>query len=72
MLEEMILQDRNELIAIVDKWSDEEDKILIFENDDTLVLKKMKRSLSCYADDSYNDKMTMDEIVKEVNKNRHL
>ena len=72
MLEEMILQDRSELIAIVDKWSDEEDKILIFENDDTLVLKKMKRNLSCFADDSYNDKMTMDEIVKEVHKNRHL
>ena len=72
MLEEKILQDRSELIAIVDKWSDEEEKILIYESDDTLVLKKMRRSISCFADDSYNDKMTMDEVVKEVHKNRNL
>jgi hypothetical protein len=71
MLEEMILQDRSELIAIVDKWSHEEEKILIFENDDTLLLKKMRRSVSCFADDSFNDKMTMEEVVKEVHKYRH-
>ena len=70
MLVEKILQDRSELMAIVDKWSNEEEKLLIFENDDTLVLKKMRRSISGFADNSYNDKMTMEEVVKEVHKNR--
>jgi hypothetical protein len=72
MLEEKILQDRSELIAIFAKWSDDEEKILVYENDDTLVLKKMRRRVSCFADDSYNDQMTMDEVVNEVHKNRNL
>jgi len=70
MLEEKILQNRSELIAIVEKWSDDKEKILIFENEDPLVLKKMTKSASSFADNSYNDKMTMAEVVEEVHKNR--
>jgi len=70
MLVEKILHDRNELIAIVNKWSDEDERLLVFEKDDTLVLKKMKWSFSGFADNSYNDEMTMEEVVKEVHKNR--
>ncbi|MCK4766567.1 MAG: hypothetical protein KAW12_30520 [Candidatus Aminicenantes bacterium] len=71
MLVEKILQDRDELIAIVNKWSDEDERLLVFEKDDTLVLKKMKWNLSGFADDSYNDEMSMEEIVAEVHRNRH-
>ena len=66
-----IAGDRNDLLTVVNNWSQEGERLLIYENDDTLVLKKMKRSISTYADDSYGDKMSMDEVVQEVHKNRH-
>lgn len=70
MLKERILQNRKELMTIVNGWSDEGERLLIFEKDDTLVLKKMKRSITAFADDSYNDKMSMGEVVKEVHRIR--
>lgn len=70
MLAERILQDKSELISIIDNWSAAGEKLLIFEKEDTLVLKKMSTKITGFADDSYNDKMTMDEVVKEVHKNR--
>lgn len=70
MLAERILQDKSELISIIDNWSAGNEKLLIFEKGDTLVLKKMSTKISSFADDSYNDKMTMDEVVKEVHRQR--
>jgi hypothetical protein len=70
MLKERILQNREELMTIINDWSDEGERLLIFEKDDTLVLKKMKRGITAFADDSYNDKMSMDEVVKEVHRIR--
>lgn len=70
MLVEKILQDRGELMTIIKKWSGEGDHLLVYEKEDTLVLKKMKRSLADFADNSYNDKMSMDEVVKEVHRIR--
>jgi hypothetical protein len=71
MVLEKILQDRQDLLSVVNNWSREGERLLIYENDDTLVLKKMKKSISTYADDSYNDRMSMEEVVREVHKNRH-
>jgi hypothetical protein len=70
MLAERILHDKSELISIIDNWSAGGEKLLLFEKGDTLVLKKMSTKISSFADDSYNDKMTMDEVVKEVHKQR--
>lgn len=71
MLVEKILQDRKDLLTVVNNWSQEGERLLIYENDDTLILKKMKKSISSYADDSYDDEMSMEEVVREVHKNRH-
>ncbi|MCP5045950.1 MAG: hypothetical protein GY940_02190 [bacterium] len=71
MLVEKVLQNREELMSIVNKWSNEDEKLLIFEKDDTLVLKKMTQRLSGFADNSYNDEMSMEDVVKEVHKNRN-
>lgn len=68
---EKIVQDRNDLFAVVSNWSQEGDRLLIYENDDTLVLKKMRKSISTYAEDSFGDKMSMEEVVQEVHKIRH-
>ena len=71
MVVEKILQDRKDLLTVVNSWSQEGERLLIYENDDTLVLKKMKKNISTYADDSYDDKMSMEEVVQEAHKNRH-
>ena len=72
MIVEKVLQDSKELRTIVENWSSGGESLLIFEKDDTLVLKKMKKKLTSFADDSFNDQMTMEEVVNEVHKNRHL
>jgi len=70
MIVEKVLQDRKELSTIVENWSADGESLLIFEKDDTLVLKKMKKGITSFADDSFNDEMTMEEVVTEVHKNR--
>lgn len=72
MIVEKVLQDREELRTIVESWSADGESLLIFEKEDTLVLKKMKKGITSFADDSFNDEMTMEEVVNEVHKNRHL
>ena len=71
MLVEKVLQNREELISIINQWSNEDEKLLIFEKDDTLLLKKMAQRFFRFADNSYNDEMSMEEVVKEVHKNRN-
>jgi len=44
MLVEKVVQDRNELMTIVDRWSEKGGKLLLFEKNDTLVLKKIRNS----------------------------
>jgi hypothetical protein len=70
MIVEKVLHNRKELRTIVENWSVDGESLLIFERDDTLVLKKMKKSITAFADDSFDDEMTMEEVVNEVHKNR--
>lgn len=72
MIVEKVLQDPQELMSIIAGWSKEGERLLIFEKDDTLVLKKMKKSITSFADNSYHDEMTMEEVVKEVHKTRRV
>ena len=46
MIVEKVLQDREELRTIVESWSADGESLLIFEKEDTLVLKKIKKIIS--------------------------
>ncbi len=71
MLAERILQDPKELLSIVDNWSKKGERLLVYEKGDTLVLKRMNKGLSAFADDSSGDRMSMEEVVREVHQSRH-
>ncbi len=66
-----VMQNKKEIMKIVDDWSRGNERLVVFEKDDTLVLKKMKKSLASFADNSYGDEMNLEEIVAEVHKVRH-
>ena len=70
MLAERILQNKSELMSMIDKWSVNDEKLIVFERDDTLVLKKMNRKMSNFANNAHDDDMTMEDVVKEVHKIR--
>jgi hypothetical protein len=55
MIVEKVLKDPRELMSIIDGWSKEGER---------------KKSISSFAGNSYDDEMTMEEVVKEVHKNR--
>ena len=43
MVVEKILQDRNDLLTVVNNWSQEGERFMIFANGDTLILKKIQK-----------------------------
>ena len=61
MIVETVLQDRKESSAIVENGSAGGEGLLIFEKNDTPVLKKMKEGITFFADDSFNNEMAMKE-----------
>lgn len=70
MLVEKVVQDRSELMTIINRWSDKSGKLLILEKNDTLVLKKVRNGISGFADNSFGDEMSMEEVEAEVHKLR--
>jgi hypothetical protein len=70
MKNERIYQSKKQLKIRIDEWLENDNHIYIFEGKNTLILKKINRKLSKFANNSFDDQVTEEEINQEIHRLR--